>query len=262
MADVHHRSTLDAEKMADAEYKAAKAASQARISKAIAERQQEDAEMENLNRAKAEGTTADCECCFDERPFNRMVHCEGDILHWFCRDCAKQMAETQIGLSKYNLACMSMDGCEAGFSLDQRNQFLDPKSVVALERIEQDAVLRMACIENLAKCPFCPYAAEYPPVEENKEFRCDNPSCGTVSCRLCDQETHIPKTCEEARFEEGHSARHRIEEAMSQALIRKCNKCKASHICPRWVLLTHTRRDTFYQGKWLQQNDLHCSGMP
>jgi TRIAD3 protein (E3 ubiquitin-protein ligase RNF216) len=140
------------------------------------------------------------------------------------------MAETQIGLSKYELTCMSMDGCQAGFSLEQRSIFLDAKTSVALERIEQEAVLRMAGIENLAKCPFCPYAAEYPPVEVNKEFGCDNPACGVVSCRLCDLETHIPKTCEEMRLDDGHSARHRIEEAMSKAMIRNCNKCKVSRI--------------------------------
>jgi TRIAD3 protein (E3 ubiquitin-protein ligase RNF216) len=95
----------------------------------------------------------------------------------------------------------------------------------ALELIEQEEVLRLAGIENLESCPFCPYAAEYPPVEENKEFRCENPDCLLISCRLCRQETHIPKACEEAARERGHSARRVIEEAMSAALIRKCNKC-------------------------------------
>ncbi|KAK0641699.1 ring finger protein [Cercophora newfieldiana] len=228
--DMFSKSQSEAVVMAHTEYNAAKTKSQERKAKVTAELQQEQEELQNLNRAVAEGTVADCECCFNELPLNRMVHCEGQFLHWFCRECAKHMADTQIGLSKYELTCMSMDGCEAGFSLDQRSLFLDAKTTVALERIEQEAVLRMAGLENLAKCPFCPYAAEYPPVEENKEFRCENPTCGIVSCRLCDLETHIPKTCREVKAEEGHSARHRIEEAMSTALIRKCNKCKTSFI--------------------------------
>ncbi len=136
------------------------------------------------------------------------------------------MVETQIGLSKYELACMSMDGCTAGFSLDQQDLFVSPKTRIALDRIEQEAVLRLAGIENLETCPFCPYAAEYPPVEVDKEFRCQMPDCMEVSCRLCRNATHIPKTCAEIKRETGHSARREIEEAMSAAMIRKCNKCK------------------------------------
>jgi len=83
----------------------------------------------------------------------------------------------------------------------------------------------MAGIENLESCPFCPYAAEYPPVEVNKEFRCEAPDCERVSCRLCKLESHIPKSCEEFAKENGLSIRRQIEEAMSAALIRKCNKC-------------------------------------
>jgi TRIAD3 protein (E3 ubiquitin-protein ligase RNF216) len=97
--------------------------------------------------------------------------------------------------------------------------------VIALERNEQEANLRMAGIENLASCPFCPYAAEYPPVEVDKEFRCEAPECERVSCRLCKLESHIPKSCEEHAREVGLSVRRQIEEAMSEALIRKCNKC-------------------------------------
>ncbi len=136
------------------------------------------------------------------------------------------MAENQIGLYKYALACMSIDGCLAGFSQDQRCIFLDKKTTIALERIEQEHMLRAAGIENLETCPFCPFAAEYPPVEVNKEFTCQNPDCEAVSCRLCRKGTHIPKTCEEVERENGPSARLTIEEAMSAAMIRNCNQCE------------------------------------
>ncbi|KAH8749113.1 hypothetical protein F5883DRAFT_436052, partial [Diaporthe sp. PMI_573] len=173
---------------------------------------------------------ADCGCCFVEYALNRMVHCDGETLHWFCRDCARMMAETQIGLSKYRLDCMSTDGCTGGFVTDQKEIFLDTHSVTALDRIEQEAVQREAGIENLETCPQCPFAAEYPPIEEDKEFRCLNPDCAVTSCRSCRKETHVPKTCAEATLDNGHSARHEIEEAMSAALIRTCNKCSAPFI--------------------------------
>lgn len=86
-----------------------------------AERQAEIEEEKNIRKAEAEGTMSECGCCFCDYPLNRMVHCDNDdVLHWFCRGCAKQNAETEIGNSKYQLVCMSMDGCKAGFSLDQR----------------------------------------------------------------------------------------------------------------------------------------------
>jgi TRIAD3 protein (E3 ubiquitin-protein ligase RNF216) len=193
--------------------------------KRASERQAELEEEANLLRAQEEGTTQECGCCFGDYPLNRMVHCDNDEMHWFCRGCAKRNAETEIGNSKYELNCMSMDGCESGFSHEQRSQFLDENTIVALERNEQEAVLRLAGIENLASCPFCPFAAEYPLVEVDREFRCQAPDCEKISCRLCKLESHIPKSCEENAKDNGLSVRRQIEEAMSAAMIRKCNKC-------------------------------------
>ncbi|KAM3080538.1 hypothetical protein ACMFMG_005482 [Clarireedia jacksonii] len=190
------------------------------------ERETKLAEEEDEREAIAEGRMSECGCCFSDYPLNRMVHCNSEkVLHWFCRRCASQMASTAIGNSKYHLQCMSTEGCEAGFSISQRNQFLDEKLIAALERNETEAVLRTAGIENLASCPFCPYAAEYPPIAFNREFHCQAPNCEKVSCRLCKLESHLPKTCEEHKKDIGLSARHQVEEAMSAALIRKCNKC-------------------------------------
>ena len=224
--DITIENTIDEhQKTALEELKVVRQAAEVMMLLQETEKQQEQEEVDNLNRAKAEGTTGECECCCDEFALNRMVHCNADRLHWFCRNCARLNAETQIGMSKYELNCMSMDGCVAGFSKDQQGIFLDEKTAIALERIEQEAALRLAGIENLETCPFCPYAAEYPPIEFDKEFRCQRPDCETVSCRLCRKETHIPKTCEEAALEDGNPGRRAIEEAMSAALIRKCNKC-------------------------------------
>lgn len=224
---VVHQAEIDALAAFDAARAFCTEEAEARESKEAEQRQKVQEEEENFRRAKAEGSVAECGCCYEELALNSMVHCAGDTTHWFCRSCAKQMAEHLVGLSKYRLGCMSVDGCDATFSRDQKELFLDDKLTNALEQIEQEEVLRLAGIENLESCPFCPYAAEYPPVEENKEFRCENPECNLVSCRLCRQETHIPKTCEEIAKERGHSARRTIEEAMSAALIRKCNKCRS-----------------------------------
>ncbi|CAG9956253.1 unnamed protein product [Clonostachys rosea f. rosea IK726] len=172
----------------------------------------------------------ECQCCFIEGPLHQMVQCEGEVAHFFCVQCTRQYAETLIGLSKYELVCISMDQCDAGFSQAERSKFLDDKLTKALDQIEAAAVLLLANLEGLVHCPFCNYAAQYPPVEEDREFRCANPECGIVSCRLCHKETHIPQTCDESAREKGYSARREIEEAMSAALIRKCNKCKSNEL--------------------------------
>ncbi|KAI1203855.1 hypothetical protein F5X97DRAFT_3602 [Nemania serpens] len=215
-----------AERAAIAELVAARELSAAKDAKAAAEAE----EQANFRQAQDQGQTTDCGICFEECPLNRMVCCEGQAVHWFCRSCLKSQAESQIGMAKHELTCMSLDGCSAGFSRAQRAIFLNKKLTVALDRIEQEAVLRMAGIENLETCPFCPYAAEYPPVEFDKEFRCDNPRCQQVSCRLCRKESHIPKTCAEADADRGLDVRHILEEAMSEALIRRCNKCTSPFI--------------------------------
>lgn len=235
------------------EFKVARQAGKAWELDLLKEKQRELDETANFTKAVAEGTTSECECCCDQFALNRMVHCDGDTLHWFCRNCARSNAETQVGLSKFELHCMSMDGCAAGFSRDQKDIFLDEKTTIALERIEQEAALRSAGIENLETCPFCPYAAEYPPAETDKEFRCERPGCEIVSCRLCRKKTHIPKSCAEVALEEGFSGRRAIEEAMSAALIRKCNKCELN-CChhPATSRANLSRRNTFHQREWMQ----------
>lgn len=69
------------------------------------------------------------------------------------------MAETQIGMAKFNLDCMSTDGCTGGFTRSQRELFLDAKSRTVLEQIEMDASIRASGIDNIETCPFCPFAA-------------------------------------------------------------------------------------------------------
>lgn len=123
---------------------------------------------------------------------------------------------------------MASDSCKGGFSHSQRKKFLDKKLTTALDRIEANYIISICALENLEKCPFCDYAEEYPPVEVNKVFECQDRKCLKHSCRLCRKENHLPQTCEEFAKENGGSARRAIEEARSDAVIRRCNKCKIS----------------------------------
>ncbi|KAG8349867.1 hypothetical protein FVEN_g11952 [Fusarium venenatum] len=192
-----------------------------------------EAEKEKFEEAQAKGETKDCECCFNEIPRNRLVHCDGEKAHSFCISYARRNAENQAGLSKYKLKCLSTEGCSAGFSLRERKKFLVESLAYALDVIEQDENLRLAELPGLARCPFCPYAEEYPSVAKNKEFVCRKPGCMITSCRLCNLKTHIPKTCKGAVVAKGLDARRQVEEAMSKALIRNCNKCNTPFVKKR-----------------------------
>ena len=171
------------------------------------------------------GDMVECQCCFTDTPTPKSTYCNGDDTHFFCLECARSNAKSQIELSRYTLTCMDGSGCKAEFARDQKRRFLDTKTINLLERLQQQAELRKADLTNLEKCPFCDYAAICPPVEIDREFRCCMPECERVSCRLCKLDSHIPLTCEEYRKENGLSERHTLEEAMTKALIRPCPKC-------------------------------------
>lgn len=172
------------------------------------------------------GDVLECQCCFDSYPINKITHCDGDEPHFFCLECAESNAKNEIGNSRYKLTCMDGSGCKASFCREQKQRFLDAKSFEALERIQQQAELRLAELPNLSQCPFCDFAAICPPIHVDKEFRCGDPKCEKVSCRLCKLESHVPLNCEESKKENGISERHVVEEARTLALLRTCPKCK------------------------------------
>lgn len=99
-----------------------------------------------------------------------------------------------------------------------------------LERLQQQDEIRLADLDDLTSCPFCDFAAICAPVEEDREFRCANPDCEKVSCRLCKHETHIPLSCEAYAKDNKVNIRHAVEEAMTEALVRSCHKCQNKYI--------------------------------
>ena len=150
-----------------------------------------------------------------------MVSCDGSIAHFSCCSCFKTYVETQIGFSKGKLTCMDTSSCVGSWTSQTLRKVLDIKIMDRLEHLQFEESIRSAGI-LVAECPFCDYKEEYPPVEENKEFRCRSPDCERVSCRLCNQISHIPKSCEEYAKDHKIDTRHALEEAMTSALVRKC----------------------------------------
>ncbi|GAB1214794.1 hypothetical protein ATERTT37_003964 [Aspergillus terreus] len=210
------------------------AAKEATRLEANAMRERADKELaERLNEQEHVqlGRLVECKCCYREVPSNRHVVCDGADAHVFCFTCIRKSAETQIGLMKYELRCMDVSGCDANFVRLELEMALGSELLGKLEALQQDDEIRRANLTGLESCPFCDFKAIYPPVEQNREFRCLNPSCEIVSCRLCDMESHLPQSCEEARQKvRGLEARHQVEEAMSKASIRVCPKCNVKII--------------------------------
>ncbi|EPS40224.1 hypothetical protein H072_5994 [Dactylellina haptotyla CBS 200.50] len=181
-----------------------------------------------LGAGPADEELFECQCCFGEIPSAQLTQCLDG--HIFCLECGRRNAETEIGRQRYKLLCMDGSGCRQEFSAKEIQRFCDTKMQDALERLEQRDVLQQAGIDGLSECPFCDFAAIVPPVEEDREFRCLNPDCMTTSCRLCNKPTHVPLTCEEHSKNENQNLRKNVEEAMTEALLRKCGNCGLAYV--------------------------------
>ncbi|KAG8527536.1 uncharacterized protein KY384_007688 [Bacidia gigantensis] len=171
------------------------------------------------------GDVMECACCFDDATISTITHCNGEIPHFFCFDCARMNADNDIGVNKYGLQCMDGSVCKSTFSRAERAKFLDVKIVEKLEDLEQQAAIRAAMedLPDFVTCPFCHYGHICPPIEEDKEFRCGFVDCKEVTCPKIIR-SHVPLSCDEHRKENGINERHLIEEARTEALIRTCPK--------------------------------------
>lgn len=187
------------------------------------------AEERNTEEAVLRGEMTECQCCFEESPLNRMVSCGGATIHFVCRECVKNYIETEMGSSRCRPICFADSKCGGVFTRQQLQECLVETTFDRLEHMQQMQDLESAGLD-LDECPFCDFKQDCPPVEEDKEFRCLNPKCQKTSCRLCQKLTHIPLSCEEAKKDEKLTVRHIVEEAMTAALIRNCNRCKRPFI--------------------------------
>lgn len=207
-------------------------AARKQVERTRADRRADDAkkqaEQENLQRAIEAGETAECQACFEELPMNRQIHCNGDIAHFTCFDCAETYIKSEVGDSRCSVLCTA--GCGSGFAHAQLHRLADKQLLSKLEQLQQEKDIREAGLDDLEECPFCDFKMVVPPLEEDFEFRCMNSLCEKTSCRRCRSISHVPQSCEEYAKDNKLSTRHKIEEAMTAAMIRSCNKCKKQFI--------------------------------
>ncbi len=193
-----------------------------------AKKAKQEAEAANLLWHIENGALAECQCCFDgEIPLNRVVPCMADQQHYFCYGCVEGLANNQVGLMKYEMKCMDSTGCTADLVMEDVGKAVPILIFDRLEMNRQQAEIMAASIDGLEKCRWCAYQAICDTVETDPVFVCLNPECKRTTCRKCNRDSHLPKTCEESKRDNDLGGRHRIEEARSEAIMRKCpnKKC-------------------------------------
>jgi TRIAD3 protein (E3 ubiquitin-protein ligase RNF216) len=193
----------------------------------LKEQEEKDLAMaRELNQDEAErtGNLLECGCCFCEFAFEEMVSCtEG---HLFCRSCLARFAKEKVfGQGRCDkVGCMSSDGCEGIFIDDFLSMVLDGPTFRRLQARTCETLAKEVFGDSLFHCPHCDTAAEVP--EGVHIFSCPNSACELETCTLCNEPAHVPQRCEEVEKKEETNCRKTVEEAMSEAKIRKCPKCK------------------------------------
>ncbi|GAA5976062.1 hypothetical protein JCM10908_005373 [Rhodotorula pacifica] len=161
----------------------------------------------------------ECQCCLESVPLSQVGHCDSG--HPFCSMCLSKRTSDAIASKKPDLACFAIGtACTAAFSPIELKRAVPRPMLDKLDDLQIQIDLDRAGVPGLEKCPFCPFAA----VLEETDIRFPCQGCGIVSCRRCRQKEHGSQPCPVLPRTEGEVL-HQIEEAMSEAIIRKCPSC-------------------------------------
>jgi len=167
----------------------------------------------------------ECKCCYSPDCLAEdMIQCKGG--HMYCKECISRGTSVAIGDGKTIIECLGHCAEEIGWQ--ELQKALAPNVLSKLLQRRQAEEVGAAGLDSLVTCPFCPYQT----IMENVDDRilaCRNPDCGRESCRLCKEPSHVPLRCDEVEKKDEEEARKKIEEQLSEAMIRECWKCKAKY---------------------------------
>uniref|UniRef100_A0A915PIJ3 RING-type domain-containing protein n=1 Tax=Setaria digitata TaxID=48799 RepID=A0A915PIJ3_9BILA len=174
---------------------------------------------------------------FDDVFFREAQYClhEEEILNYKACHAANRKKELEYakrnGLLKGMnwISCMNSACTDGRFEISSLQNILPSSLFQLLVRRCITEKIRSFNVENIELCPFC----DFPTVIDRNDdqiFCCLNPICQKESCRKCQKESHIPLRCEEVEREVDFETKKRkfIEESMSEAVIRKCPRCRNS----------------------------------
>jgi len=176
-----------------------------------------------LEDAKENGALLECMVCFDDEVLlEEACYCTNDI-HWFCRDCVVTGSLVKIGENETRIKCFT-EQCDGEISLATLKLVLPAKTYERFAEKRAYSDIQAADIEGLHECPFCNYQVIIP--ESERLITCKNPECGKISCKDCKEENHLPLRCEEVEKNDEVKARTKVEDAMTEAMVRECPTCK------------------------------------
>lgn len=118
--------------------------------------------------------------------------------------------------------------------------------MLLLEKIRSEKAVEAAGLAGLSYCPHCSFGCvidnpgtstqilDSPMTKhalirsywlDEKLFYCFNEECKKITCRQCQKPDHLPKTCDEYAADLKTDTIHRVEEAMTEALLKRCPHC-------------------------------------
>jgi len=188
--------------------------------------------------AKRLGHLQECLCCYsDDCLPEDMISCKGG--HVYCRECIARGTDLAIRDGKTVIECLGH--CKEEIGWQELQKVVAPNVLSKLLQRRQAEEVGAAEMDNMVSCPFCPYVTimDNP---DDKVLVCRNPECGRDSCRLCQEPNHVPLRCNEVEKQDQEEERKKIEERLSEAMMRECWKCKVKYFkeegcnkmtCPR-----------------------------
>ncbi|KAJ7600679.1 hypothetical protein C8J56DRAFT_768631, partial [Mycena floridula] len=169
----------------------------------------------------------ECACCFDECLFLEMYQCpEG---HLFCKSCISSQAKTALAMRNSVIKCMDASHCPTTFNAKTLQNCLDPKMYALWQDIiQEDALADLQGLENCPKCDLAVLCED--DLTKMPLLRCPRHECRFVSCRKCKMGDHTGRKCQKVVKGRSDLDEHKVEEAMSNALVRKCPKCRMAFV--------------------------------
>ncbi|PBK60873.1 hypothetical protein ARMSODRAFT_680400 [Armillaria solidipes] len=162
-----------------------------------------------------------CPVCYDEASAPFQLVCQ----HVYCTACIRHFLTSAAETGIFPLACMGNNAtCGTLISIPVLQKFLPQNSFDhLLETVFTSYVNKQPQFFGYCKTPDCTQI--YRKSESPSPLLC--PSCFSEICSSCGGDSHVGKSCEEARIFNNTAEQERLSEAwiMQQNGIKKCPAC-------------------------------------